>query len=170
MQPFGILVAIIILIIGVVSQNKYRVPQKTSESVLSTKIEISPTRSPSPTQQPTHMPTVIVTLVPPSPTSSASNRQPTDLQTFRYPAASEVSSDANSMHLTSTDSADAITSWYKSKIKEGGYNTTAFAVTNTNGNVLTKLAGANGHTEIRVEITKSSGDVSTQIAVTLRTY
>jgi hypothetical protein len=74
------------------------------------------------------------------------------------------------MHLTSSDSADAITNWYKNKIKDSGYNSTAFAVTNTNGNVLTKLAGGNGHNEIRVEITKSAGDSSTQITVTTHTY
>lgn len=167
MQLFGILVAFVIIIIGVVSQNKYPASQKTTGSVLSTDIEISPTPTPFPTKRPQPKADQPLTG---TPTAAAQNPQLTDLQVFRYPGSNEVSSDGSGMHLTSADSADAITNWYKNKIKEGGYNTTAFAVTNTNGNVLTKLAGANGHTEIRVEITKKSGGISTQIAVTLRTY
>jgi hypothetical protein len=166
MQLVGIIITLVILAIGIVGQNVKTVPEKNAGEVHSAVMESTPT--------PTSQPTIIVTLPPatptPTPTTKPTNTNSADLNSFRYPGASVNASDAISMHMSSSDGADSITNWYKSKIKESGYNSTAFVVTNTNGNILTKLAASNGHTEIRVEITKSSGDSSTQITVTARTY
>ena len=67
----------------------------------------------------------------------------------------------------SQDDPDAITDWYKEKIKELGMSAKSLVTTKTNGNVLNKLVGANGKREIRVEITKPADQPTTEIKLTI---
>lgn len=140
MQAALLVISIIILITGAVMQQEKSVP----------------TEMPSPTVSPT-----ITT----TPTPIQSGQAATDLEYFRYPGSS-----GSTTNMTSTDDADKITNWYKEKIKSEGFKSTAFAVTKTNGNILTKLAGSKQNVKIQVEITKGANDASTKISISLDTY
>lgn len=84
---------------------------------------------------------------------------------FIYPGATLKSNSSGNLILESNDSPDTITDWYKNEIKNQGVNVTSFVTTKTNGNVLNKLAGANGEKEINVEIERKEGTSTTLIQV-----
>lgn len=167
MPTLIIYIALTIIVIGGVVQNR-RILTGEKDG-----IPPGPTTSPTETATPTTSqtpPTSIPTRTStPVPTQSRGDTNQ-NIDPFLYPGSVIVSSNSNSMQLTSTQDADVITDWYKEKIKSMGYRSTAFAATKTNGNVLTKLAGANGNTQINIEITKPSGDNTTKITITINTY
>ena len=110
-------------------------------------IIIKPTIKPFPTSAPTSKPTA------------------TNLSDFIYQGSSVISSNSNSLKLTSTDNTDTITNWYKEKINSLGMNVKSFVTTSANDKILNKLVGANGTREIRVEISKEPGKTITNIIV-----
>lgn len=97
---------------------------------------------PSPTNTPTATP------IPPTPTHITTN------QNFIYPGMVKISDDGGMQNFESSDDPTVITNWYKEKIRESGMNAKTFVTTNTNGNILNKLAGSNGTTNMSVEIEK----------------
>lgn len=84
---------------------------------------------------------------------------------YQYPGSTVVSSSPGYLELASGDDADLITDWYKTMIKDSGMNVTSFVTTKTNGNVLNKLAGADGSAELNVEISKVAPEESVVIKV-----
>jgi len=113
-------------------------------------------------------PTIKPTL---KPTNETATPRPTNKPTessnnnWYYPGASVVSSSGNSATLSTGTDPDAVTDWYKNKIKERGMNTTSFVTTKTNNNVLNKLAGSGNGQNISVEIKRDAGSSITQIAL-----
>lgn len=106
------------------------------------------------------------TPTPPLVTPQTETPAPDTLYAFQYPNSRQTETRENALTFESTDSPQFITDWYKEKIKAEGLNTTSFIQTNTNGNVLNKLAGANGSREIQVEITKKSDSPKVTITLT----
>ena len=133
-------------------------------------VEPSPTIIQSPSPTPTHSSATIAPATnTPTPTLHVSTPPSISIDEFRYANSSTKSSNSTSLTLESTDDSDTITNWYKEKIKSAGMNTKSFVTTKTNGNVLNKLVGANGKTQIRVEISKSAGSDTVEITVTVST-
>lgn len=149
-----IYIALAILFIGGVVQQKKQSPNPTPTATL--------TPSPTLTSIPSETPTITPTPMKQKPAGN--------LSSFQYPGSSITSSDNSTMHFTSPNDSDAITDWYKEKIKSEGFRSTAFAVTKTNGNVLTKLAGSKQGTKIQVEITKPAHELVTKISVSFDAY
>ncbi len=128
----------------------------------------SATNTPDETSTPTHTPKQSTQT--PTPTQHQSGTTTgTGIAAFALPGAKISYQDGSAINLESTDDSDAITDWYKNKIESLGYNAKSFVKTKTNGNVKNSLVGADGKTEIRVEITKAPGENATKIFVTLKT-
>ncbi len=102
------------------------------------------------------------TKVPPSPTPQTQ----TD-SSWYYPNSTVKSSSGNNLSLESNDNSDAITEWYKNKIRGMNMNTKTFVKTNSNGNILNKLDGVGQGTEVRVEISRQRDQPLTKITVSL---
>lgn len=100
----------------------------------------------------------------PSPTLPA-KQEPTPDKQFVYPGATVTAESDSSLTMESSDDAQTITDWYKDKIKELGMTTKSFVQTKTNDNVLNALAAAKSDEEIKVTITKNSGDWVVSIVV-----
>ena len=163
MHTIPLFIALIILVIGALARPtqveepantlgetvQQPTPQKDA-NLPSTPIR-SPTPTPSPTQKDANLPL------------------PSPLDTFHYVPSTVKSSDEDSLILESGDHPDAITDWYKEKIKAAGMNAKSFVMTKTNGNVKNVLVGANGSSEVRVEIIQKAGDSTTQIVVAIQT-
>lgn len=113
-----------------------------------------PSATPAPTKKPT-------------PPTQPTPKDETLLSKLQYPNATKESTSENTLVLRSNDDSDIITDWYKEKIIGLGMNTKSFVKTKTNDNVLNKLVGADGQTEIRVEITKQANSSATEIKVTI---
>ena len=128
--------------------------ETSNEEDVENTISLTPTNPPnSPTSAPTNTSTPTIN------NSSINN--------YMYPNSSVVSSSNNFLSLTSEDSADVITDWYKNKIDSEGMNVTSFVTTNTNDNVLNKLVGADGTNEVSVEISKISNSSTVHIEVSI---
>ena len=130
--------------------------EESQETQEESEVEIE---TPTPTQKP----------IAPKPTAPQIQQTPRDeglLSSLSYPNAEVVSSGESTLTLRSNDDSDVITDWYKEKITGLGMNTKSFVKTKTNDNVLNKLVGADGQTEIRVEITKQANNPTTEIKVT----
>jgi hypothetical protein len=85
--------------------------------------------------------------------------------TYQYPNSEIIDFSDNSLSLTSTDETDAIINWYKEKIRGEGMNVKTFVTTKANDEVLSKLVGADGQEEIRIEISKIDDMATTKISV-----
>lgn len=111
----------------------------------------------------TTMPTI--TPLSPAPTPQVSTiGQNTSLNSFSYPHSTEVSGNEG-LVLQSTDDPRVITDWYKNAILSHNLKTTSFIQTNTNGEVFNQLVGANGNSQVRVEISKQAGQDTVTIKV-----
>ncbi|MBU0569840.1 hypothetical protein KKB40_03595 [Patescibacteria group bacterium] len=84
---------------------------------------------------------------------------------YQYPNSEIVNSSDNSLLLTSTDETDAIINWYKEKIRNERMSVKTFVTTKINKEVLSKLVGADGEKEIRIEISKTDNSATTEISV-----
>ncbi|MBI4036246.1 hypothetical protein HY383_04830 [Candidatus Daviesbacteria bacterium] len=91
--------------------------------------------------------------------------QSAGLESFTYPNSKVISSNSNVLVLESSDSANAVTNWYKQQIRTEGMNTTSFVTTNTNGNVLNKLVGSNSYKKIDVEIRQESNQSAVKMII-----
>lgn len=161
------IVLIAVLVIANVTTRDMK--PKTSRSS-STPLNSTSTTTPSPTLSTTPTPSkdtrtqVTITIIQPSPTVKVQTQPPTT-SGWIYPQATVTSQANGSISLTSLDNPTTITNWYKDKIKTMGMNTTSFVMTNTNDNVLNKLAATNGSLNVQVEIKKDSGSSTTSISV-----
>jgi len=115
------------------------------------------TPTPTPSQAPTSIP-LTSTPVP----SSQMN-----MSSFVYPGSTILNQSEKEMTLQSFDDPSNITNWYKEKITSVGMNAKSFVTTNTNGNVLNKLAGAKSGFKISLEISKKDNQEKTEISVNL---
>lgn len=104
-------------------------------------------------------------IQPTSTSTKKSNQSSETIPDFQYPSSIVVSKTENTATLESTDDPKKITNWYKDKIKALNMNVTTFVQTSTNGNILNKLVGANGNTELRIEITKQNNSQTVNIFV-----
>ncbi|OGH39316.1 MAG: hypothetical protein A3B44_02435 [Candidatus Levybacteria bacterium RIFCSPLOWO2_01_FULL_38_21] len=117
---------------------------------------------------PTPTPTPI-----PIPTSIPSTSTPTpffqiNMSSFIYPGSTILNQSEDKMTLQSSDDPQAITNWYKEKITSMGMNAKSFVQTNTNGNILNKLAGANGSINVSIEISKQNSESKTVIKILIK--
>lgn len=108
---------------------------------------------------------VVVEEVSPTTTNPSVTPAPNNntIDAFVYPGGSVSGKSNNNFTMESTDSAESITNWYKAKIEEFDMNATSVVTTNTNGNVLNKIAASNGNLSVEIEISSSNGDNSTKI-------
>jgi len=120
-----------------------------------TPIQSGPTQTPIPTPIPTLLPFTSI----PIPSSQR------NMLSFVYPGSIILNQSGNEATLQSTDDPQAITNWYKEKIISAGVNAKSFVTTNTNGNILNKLAGAKSGFKISVEISKKSNESVVKISV-----
>jgi len=153
-----IIIASIIVIAGALAR-----PSKIEEQepVLGETATVEETPTPTP-QKDANLPTIT-----PTPTLQPPEKDANLL--WQYPNSSIITKSETALILESNGDVDAITDWYKEKIKAMGMNAKSFVVTKTNGNVLNKLVGDNGNIEIRVEISKSAGESTVRIVVTYHT-
>lgn len=155
LATLGIFLFAIILIDGAVSNKltKHSTGSKKNEEVLGEQTEtpVSPTSTENPT--PTHPPTPTPTDIP-RPTPTTEQHSQSNTQNFVYPGAIQTGNDGNMTRYESDDNPTTITDWYKNKIREMNMNAKTFVTTNTNGNILNKLAGSNGNSNISIEIEK----------------
>lgn len=118
-----------------------------------------PTSSPIPTQTPNP------TLLSPTLTSASSSQK--NIRSFIYPGSTILNQSGDEITLQSTDDPQAITNWYKEKITSMGMNTKSFVQTNTNGNVLNKLAGSDGEHKVEIKISKKNNESAVEISVSI---
>lgn len=97
----------------------------------------------------------------------ADTTQPQSSTELKYPNSTDISTDGNSKTYESQDNPDSITNWYKDQITAKNLNVKNFVTTKNNDNVLNKLEGTNGSYDIKVEISKGSGDSKTKIVVSI---
>lgn len=177
MNALGIAVAFIIFVAGVfVGQRAFftqQIPEKQERVLSEQEGEEENDQTPtqplvsSPTTPPTGSPTTPPTGGPTN--TRTPQKEDIELSLFIYPGASVISSTQETASLQSNDNSDAITEWYKEKIKAQGMSVTSFVTTKTNDNVLNKLVGADGAKEVRVEIRKDSGNSLVKIEISLKT-
>lgn len=123
------------------------------------------------TETPTETPIPSATIAPtvtPNPTATPESTeapvQSGDLSEWQYPS-SQAISQGSELVLTSNDSTDQITDWYKSKVENKGFNVKSFIKTSANDVVKNVISAANGQESINVEITKDPSDSSATIKV-----
>lgn len=121
----------------------------------------SPTPTPTSTPKPTGNPTPTLSnnsqvIIKQEVKDNSKANQNFNSSDFKYPQSNQISSSGNNLILESNDSYDLITNWYKEKIRSLGFKSKSFVQTKTNGNILNKLVGASGSTEVMVEIKKSA--------------
>ena len=152
MNIFITIVAVVFLAGGILfnQRNRQLVNEKEEIGTAEPKTTVSSTEKSS------------VVASPPLPTITQS---PSSLVEYHYPEAEIIESSENSLILRSSGEPGIIADWYKEKINGRGMKTKTFIETNTNGNVLNKLVGANGREEIRIEIQKNSADSLTTINI-----
>ncbi|KKQ51328.1 MAG: hypothetical protein UT40_C0014G0023 [Candidatus Woesebacteria bacterium GW2011_GWA1_39_21b] len=150
MHIFAVILAVCILTVGLIVariqnpslSNIYRQKEVLSEKVL-------------PTQTPTYIPTPFPTSVP----------KDTQIDSYKYPNSSVISSSGNSLSLQSDDMTDVITGWYKEKIENEGMSVTTFVKTRANDKVLNKLVGVKEDEQINVEISQEGAGQTVDISV-----
>ncbi|MBI4136613.1 hypothetical protein HY469_00970 [Candidatus Roizmanbacteria bacterium] len=145
------------------SENTPQVQGDSDES------ESTPTNTPTIesieyTATPTNSPTS-TTIPTPTATPHTTNNT-TTLSSWIYPGTNIQSQPDNRIVMTSSESSDTITDWYKSKIQSSGYSAKTTVTTKSNGNVNNVLAGAKNNEEIKIEIIKPSDDNTVTITVT----
>ncbi|MCL4385399.1 MAG: hypothetical protein M1326_03695 [Cyanobacteria bacterium] len=87
------------------------------------------------------------------------------ISAFIYPNSTVLDFKENLLTLKSMDSTDAITNWYKNKIKADKMSIETFIKTKTNNNVLNKLVGTNQNKQITVDIKKTANEKESEIII-----
>lgn len=153
-QVIMIIIALTTVGVGVFSRQQPQLPPKNQ--VLSDSSE--PTPSPSASTAPVHST--------PTPSPSASpTTQASPSDSLIYPGSTIVAIAQDTTKLTSVDSPEDIFKWYQDHIKKLGFSATSIAKTNTNNNFLAKLNGADGDTNLQIEIKRGVGDTLTLVEV-----
>jgi len=162
MRNLQLLVILIIVLIAVSFVQKEGLGSKKAQKKnimipisTPTSIQSGPTQTPTPSQTPTSIP----------PTSTPVLSPWKNISSFVYPGSIILNQSEKEMTLQSTDDPQVITNWYKEKITGMGMNAKSFVQTNTNGNILNKLAGAKSGFKISVEISKKSNEGNVKISV-----
>lgn len=106
--------------------------------------------------------TIAVTVKP-----TQKNNEEIFSKNYLYPEATLISESTNKVLLESKNSTQEITEWYKSYIQDNQMNTTSFVTTNSNNNVLNKLAGSGNGKSISIEIQKNENEDVTHITILL---
>jgi len=156
-------VLILLLFLTIALQNSsFRTQNKKN-----TKIEVVPSPKTKPQVTQTPRPTEKTEVVVPT-------QEPTALpvvdNSYVYPNSFNYSKNGNRISLQTSDNPQVVTDWYKDKISSLGFSTQSFVQTNANNNILNKLVAANGEKEIRVEISKDSGNQITEIRLFLQNF
>jgi hypothetical protein len=89
-----------------------------------------------------------------------------DLKEYIYPGSEVLSEGESNLELTTSDSPQSVTDWYKNRINNFGMNVTSFVTTSVNGRVLNKLVGSSGKVEVRVEINKTPDSDTVFVIIT----
>lgn len=98
--------------------------------------------------------------------SSASLKaKPADIKQYLYPSSTVKKSSSKKLELSSIDTPENITSWYKLKINELKFNAKAFSQTNTDGVIFNKFTAAKPGEKIEVTIKKDQTTSNTLITV-----
>ncbi len=112
-----------------------------------------------------------VTLTPTPNTNNQTNSGSAssfDLSSFKYPNSLITAKTETVMDLESTDDPNTISNWYQNQMSNIGFHTTSVVTTNSNGNVLDKLAGSNNNSDVKITISKNAGsDPTVKIQVEL---
>jgi len=103
----------------------------------------------------------------PAPTAAGNFNSNLQLSDFTYPNSSLVSKSGNSQTLQSSDDPQSVSSWYQNRINGLRMGAKSTINTTTNGNTNDVIDAAGGGIEVKINITKSSGDLNTTINVTL---
>lgn len=161
------LLLILIVVLGIASFVQGNIFNKNKTKIIKNNL-------PSPTLTPSSTPTIIIS---PTVTVYKKNSIPTpkqdttnsgqDINSYKYPSSSVKEESGNRLFLESTDDPQAITNWYKEKITSLGMNANSFVQTNTNGNILNKLAATKSGFKINVKISKKTNDEKTKIEISL---
>lgn len=176
MNPLILIVGVFLFVSGIVLG---RQSQSPSSHIGQTPTPVI-TNTITPTETPPASPTPTTTLstnpnptakpsVTPQPTAQPQQSSSTNFSDFKYPGSSTTTDTSSQLVLSSSDDPETITSWYENKIKELGYSSQSSAKTNTNGNVLNKLAGGKNGASVAIQIQRSSGQNSTTITITAGT-
>lgn len=91
--------------------------------------------------------------------------KPPPLEEYVYPKALGLESTSNSLKFTTTDSAQAVTDWYKNKINSLEFNAKSSTQTNTNGATLNKITAAKPGENIEVTIKKDQSTSNVEVTV-----
>jgi hypothetical protein len=103
---------------------------------------------------------------PSSASSSASAvPQPPAIKEYLYPGSQIKVSTAVKLELESSDPAEKITEWYKTKIARLNFNAKSFSQTSTNGAIFNKLSAAKPGEKIEITIKKDQTTSKTMITV-----
>ncbi|RJQ36929.1 hypothetical protein C4559_04330 [Candidatus Microgenomates bacterium] len=87
------------------------------------------------------------------------------MSAFIYPNSKLIDFEENLLTLKSSDSTEAITNWYKNKIKADKMSIETFIKTKTNNNVSNKLVGTNQNKQITVDIKKTASEKESEIII-----
>lgn len=150
-----LLVAVLIGIFGYGAYDNYQMTDK-DPLVYSTPTSVNLPQN-TPNQSPTQTP------------FSTSN--PTPLQTeftlkdLIYTDAEITKQYPNTIFMNTSADVSIVTNWYEDKISEYGFNAASVIRTNTNNQVLNKIAAANSDYEIMIEITNAGNETSVKISL-----
>lgn len=158
---------LIIIALAVVAISMYvQLQHKDSPGqVVGQSITATPTTGTSPTPSVTNTVTPVPTHEPTNaPTQSAVNAS---IDFYVYPGSTIINTSSSSLTLQSSDPPDAVTNWYKEKIKAEGMNAKSFVQTSTNGTVHNELVAAGNGKKILVSIKKNPDQSMVRIDVSL---
>ena len=159
-----IAIAFLVFLSGIIFSKAY-ISKKSKDlnDLLSQKQEVMGDKDEE--EESVSQPTTTITATPTTSPTITARAQVNILSSYKYPNSEIALSNDNQLKLYSTDHENVITDWYKEKIKESGMNIRTFVVTKTGGNVLNKLVGGDGESELRVEISKNGQDSKVEISV-----
>lgn len=161
------LLLILIVILGIASFVQGNIFNKNKTKVIKNNL-LAPSLIPSKTPTISILPTVTIykkNSVPTTKQDTANSGQ--DINSYKYPSSSVKEESGSRLSLESSDNPNTITNWYKEKIASLGMNAKSFVQTNTNGNILNKLAAAKSGFKISVEISKKNNEEKIEILVLL---
>lgn len=149
MKSLKALIVLVLILIGVIIFDTYYLDENQTEKQVG-KVQ-SEAREETKETSPTPSPTV--------------DSDSVNLDEYVYPAGNILERTENSVSLESSVEPKTITDWYKEKIESNDMNVRTFIQTNSNNNVVNRLVGTDGETQIRVDIVKKGEDMNTKVQV-----
>lgn len=153
----GALIAGILSIFGIAHHQNIKKPQIETKKIIQTVTPTGINTNSNPALQ----------VTTPTPTGNALGQ---DIENFIYPGATKVGNSDSQITLQSSDDPNNISNWYQGKINSLSLGAKSVISTKTNGNVNILLDGANNTLEVKITITKNSGDSTALINVTLSSH